>query len=124
MREQAGRLRESWDGGWPEHRAGTCIQHGGGRVCGYDGCNKAARGVKNPFCFAHGGGPRCEYTGCTKARRHKKLCTTHHKALQDGGLMGELQGELVRTAELQGAVSPSEGAAASGSGTEIGRAHV
>ena len=103
-----------------ERRASVCIQHGGGRTCGHDGCNKAARGLKTPFCFAHGGGPRCEYAGCTKARRYKKLCTTHHKELQNGGLLGELQGALVVMDGLQGAVGPSEGAAAGGAGTEVG----
>jgi hypothetical protein len=44
----------------------------------------------------------------------------HHKELQEGGLVGQLQGALVPAAELQGALGPSAGAAAGGSGTGVG----
>ncbi|OWZ05555.1 hypothetical protein PHMEG_00022333 [Phytophthora megakarya] len=56
---------------------GLCVEHGGGRRCAMDGCEKLAqnRGV----CLAHGGGRRCSVPHCQKFRQIRNLCKAHAK---------------------------------------------
>lgn len=55
-----------------------CKEHGGGKMCLVEGCNKQAKGVSG-ICKAHGGGPRnCSKEGCDKTvRGRSSLCLEH-----------------------------------------------
>ena len=54
-----------------------CIEHGGGKRCNEEECNKSAQG-KTDKCIEHGGGKRCNEEECNKSAQGKSdKCKAH-----------------------------------------------
>uniref|UniRef100_A0ACD6A2V2 Uncharacterized protein n=1 Tax=Avena sativa TaxID=4498 RepID=A0ACD6A2V2_AVESA len=65
-------------------RRGCCVNHGGGKRCKYDGCEKGAKG-KTDYCVPHGGERRCKFLGCGASKTcGKDLCSMHITSLLSG----------------------------------------
>lgn len=57
----------------------SCVVHGGGHRCDFDGCDKSAQ-APTTKCKARGGGRRCAYLGCPKSARDTVGSSSHCKA--------------------------------------------